>query len=849
MTISLNPTGGPDRFGPLSGYRERLEERPTGPLAGVDELVAGDLARPGQEFLADAIDAMGLPGLLAARSETRRLVHDDGIRYGVGSGTGLAGGGGRHWRLDPLPVVITAPEWATLERGIQQRAALLDALYDDLYGDRLLLRRGVIPAEVVLGHPGFLRQVDQVRSRGGLVLGAHDLGRDADGTWRVLADRTSAPSGAGYSMANRRVTTRVLAGLHRSTDLERLRGFFHTMSAAVRDAAPPNTEVPRVALLSPGPMSETAYDQSFLASLLGFPLAEADDLTLRDGKVWLRAAGRLEQVDVLLRRIDPEYCDSLDLRSDSQLGLPGLVEATRQGTVTVANPLGAQVLENPGLTPFLPAVSQALLGEDLLLTGKPAWWCGDEDGRAHVLANLERLVIRPIATGGAEQATLGGHLSDQERDGLRRRIEAQPWSYVGQEPLPLSSSPVVTPTGLEPGRLVVRAFWVNRDGEHHVMPGGLARVSTGPATLHVSSSAGAIAKDVWVLAGDAESGAWGEFAARPDLASVAVRPRAIVAPRVADNLFWLGRYAERAESAARLLRVCDDLVEDHGSRPGTPGEQAMRALLAAAQTITRVPGDPAQPRDHVRAMVADGRQSGTVRYAADRLADASQRVRDQLSYDIWHVLSRLERTLAHIPPEEHQLQPQLYNVLESLLAVSGVISESMVRDETWGFLDGGIRLERAQFTVALLAATLAQERPPITDGQVTEAVLEVGESILTHRRRTVAGEGPVWPVHSAVSLMLLDRGNPRSVAFSVDRLAADLRLVGDEVLVAKVESLADQLARVDLVEACAGDRSELGVVLGEVRATLFSVSDDLTRRRFRRKMSQRVLPIGWEVTS
>ncbi|GGO88973.1 hypothetical protein GCM10011584_17260 [Nocardioides phosphati] len=853
MTTPLNPadgaapaSGAPTAVssGVLAAYAATLRDRPADPLRGVDELVAGEGLRPEQQLLADAVDAMGMPGLLAARHETRRLVHDDGIRYGVSGRDGVRD---LDWRLDPLPVVLSAAEWAGLERGLQQRAALLELIHDDLYGERLLLRRGVIPAEVVLGHPGFLRQVDHVRSRGGLVVGAHDLGRDADGSWRVLADRMSAPSGAGYAMANRRVTTRVLAGLHRSTELARLRGFFHTMSAAVREAAPPSSEVPRVVLYSPGSMSETAYDQSFLASLLGFPLAESDDLVVRDGRVWLRAAGRLEPVDVLLRRVDPEYCDPLDLRGDSQLGLPGLVEATRRGTLTVANPLGAQVLENPGLAPFLQAASQALLGEDLQLTGKPAWWCGDRDGLAHVLDSFDRLVIRPLATGGPERAHLGAHLAPDAREELRRRIQAEPWAWVGQEPLPLSTAPVVTPRGLVPGRVVVRTFWAQRDGERHVMPGGLARAGVGAPELHVSSSAGAIAKDVWVLAPETAESGWGDPGVRPEL--VAVRPRAVVAPRVADNLFWLGRYAERAEAAGRVLRVCDDLVEDHASRPGTPGEQAMRALLAAATTITRVPGDPAQPRAHVRTMVTDPRQSGSLRYAADRLGDAAQRVRDQLSQDIWHVLSRLDRTLAHVPSDEHQLQPHLYDVLESLLAVSGVIAESMVRDETWGFLDGGIRLERAQFTVALLAATLAQERPPIIDGQLTEAVLEVGESILTHRRRTVAGEGPVWPIHSAVSLLLLDRGNPRSVAFSIDRLAEDLHLVGDEVLAAKAEALAGQVARVDLVEACAGDRTGLAEILGEVRASLFAVSDDLTRRRFARKTSQQTLPINWAVTS
>jgi uncharacterized circularly permuted ATP-grasp superfamily protein/uncharacterized alpha-E superfamily protein len=805
----------------------------TGPL--VQGLPPGPME--GEQFIARAVDSLGLPGLLAARAEARRLTEDDGITYGVPS---------TPWRIDPLPVVLGSEEWAGVERGLQQRAVLLQLLLDDIYGDRLLIRRGVLPAEVVVGHPGFVRQVDGIRGRAGkLVLGAHDLARDAEGRWCVVSDKTSAPSGAGYSMANRRITSRVLAGLHRETDLARLRGFFHTMGAAVRELAPPGVDTPRVVLLSPGSMSETAFDQSFLASLVGFPLVESDDLSLRDGRVWIRAAGRLEPVDVVLRRVDPDYCDPLELRADSQLGLPGLVEATRRGTVTVANPIGAQVLENPGLAPFLPALARALLGEELVLPVADSWWCGDPAGLDHVLAHLDQLVVRPLSR-DTQPSSFGSALSSEQRDELRGQILAAPWAWVGQDPLPMSTAPLVTPSGLRPGRLLLRTFWAAHDGDVHVMPGGLGRVNQDPDLSLVSSAAGAIAKDVWVLAPETQPEGWGAWAGEDQPALLPVRQPTAVAPRVADNLFWIGRYAARAEATTRLLRVTDDLVEDHAHRQGTPGAATMEAMLAAAAELTRVTAEPDRPpRDHVRRMVADPTLRGTVAYAADRLVDSAQRVRDQLSYDIWHVLSRLERTLDHIPPDEQQLQPQLYDVLESLLAVAGVIGESMVRDESWGFLDGGLRLERAKLTASLLRSTLALERSPIIDGQVTEAVLEVGESIITHRRRTVAGEGPPWPVHSAISLLLLDRGNPRSVAFQVDRLVEDLGLVGDAVLAERASTLARDLASVDLVEACAGDRSALALLLGSVATTLRGISDDLSRRRFSRKTAQHVLPSVW----
>ena len=328
----------------LADYRTRVAALtgPSGRSVGPDELVGG--LRDGDDPVERAAALLGVQGLRDAAASAARLVEDDGVRYGATED----GDQGRTWAVDPLPVVLGAGEWAALESALTQRAHLLSALLADVYGARTLLRRGVVPAEVVLGHPGFVRQAAGARSGADprLLLTATDLARDAEGRWTVFADRTATPSGAGYAMVNRRVTSRVLAGPHRVTRLARLRPFFHTMTTALREAAPAGAEASQVVLLSPGSGSETAYDQSLLATLLGFPLVEADDLAVRDGRVWIRSTARPDRVAVVLRRVDGAWADPLELRGDSHLGLPGLMEAARRGTVALANPIGTEVLEN-----------------------------------------------------------------------------------------------------------------------------------------------------------------------------------------------------------------------------------------------------------------------------------------------------------------------------------------------------------------------------------------------------------------------------------------------------------------------------------------------------------------------
>ena len=843
----------------LDEYRSELESARGGGAGtpGVDELVVDGLPRAASAALAESIEKLGDTGLRLAHAEARRYVRDDGITYGS-TEEGLQA---RRWHLDPLPVVIDAPQWATLEAGLQQRSRLMDAIFTDLYGQRRLLKSRTLPAEVVLGHPGFIRQADGIRIAGPhqLILTSSDLARGEDGSWRVLSDRNQAPSGAGYAMANRRITSRVLAGLHRSTNLARLRSFFHTMTDSLQASAAGDVEQPRTVLLSPGAAAETAFDQSFTAMLLGIPLVEADDLISKDGRIWLRATNRLDPVDVIYRRVDSEWIDPLELRAESQLGLPGMIDAARRNQVAVTNPIGSGVLESPGLLPFLPAAARELLGEDLLLESAPTWWCGDEIQRQHVLSNLSRLVIKPLSREEGEQSVVGWELDESGREALARRIAAEPLNWCGQDPQVTSTAPTVAPGGLEPRRLVLRSFGVATEAGYEFLPGGLGRVAARNDQFVISNMSGALAKDVWVLQP-------GPVGAAEQVSEIGRSRRRVpqvnlptglgLVPRIAENLFWMGRYAERAEGTARLIAVADDLVEDYGNRPGSPGHAAMTVLLAAVtQVTTSYPGfvGPGaserleSPLAELRQLIIDGEEPSTVAYAISRLVAGSQQVRDQLSLDTWIVLGRLERTIADIHPDDAQLQPQLARVLESLMAFAGIMAQGMVRDTSWGFIDAGARLERALQTAALLSSTIALERAPVADGQITEAVLQSGVSVITHRRRTTSGAGPAAPAESATNLLLLDRTNPRSIAYQVDRLVEDFVLIGDDSLVTRFIELNDRLRELDAESLCANGRQLLQGFLPWITEQLRGLADEITIAHFARKPQQRSLVPSWDM--
>jgi uncharacterized circularly permuted ATP-grasp superfamily protein/uncharacterized alpha-E superfamily protein len=733
--------------------------------------------------LAASLDQLGDAELDHRRRETERLLRQDGVTYNVYDSSS---GRSAPWVLDPIPMLIDSDEWATIERGLIQRAELLNLILTDLYGPRELVRKGLLPLEVVYGHRGFLRQCDQIRLPGThqLVVYGADLARDVSGQTWVLNDFAQAPSGAGYALENRVVISRVFPSLYRDAQVHRLAPFFRALRASLVSIAPAGVDDPRIVVLTPGPLNETYYEHAYLARYLGYSLVEGSDLSVKDGRVFLRSLAGLEPVDVILRRVDGWYGDPLELKSTSQLGVPGLVDAARRGTVSVVNGFGSSVIENAGLLPFLPRLAQVLLGQDLRLPSTPTWWCGQPKERSHVMANLEQLVIKPIARRPGANASYGWELSGAQRDDLRARISARPHLYVAQERVAFSSVPCLDANGLDARPAMLRAFAVARDGSYLAMPGGLTRVSGSNDQL-LSAQLGGVSKDTWVLASEPEkqSGTW----VQGGPSSIAVDPAGSMPSRAAENLFWLGRYAERAEAVVRLVRAILDRGSDFAGRTSPAGTEALNCLLEALTHLTATypgfVGDGrsrrlAFPEPELLSIITDSTVPGSVASSLRAMLAAANAVRDQLSNDTWlalgtveHELDALDATLRDpLVDASGAVQASLATLVRSLLALAGLATESMVRDPGWHFLDAGRRIERGTLLATLLHATLVPVRSGATENLVLESVLVVSESIITYRRRYRSRAH----LDTVLDLLLQDTSNPRSMAFQLDRLTTDI---------------------------------------------------------------------------
>lgn len=728
-----------------------------------DEVVGPDgLLRPPWKRLAAAVAGIGAEELQRIDDQIVRFLSDDGVTYSRPGERPTA------WRLDPVPLVVDAVSWREVEVGLAQRAELLNAVLVDLYGERTLLRDGVVPAAAVLSHPGFMRVMaygsrDDPRP---LVVSATDLGRDAEGTWRVLGDRAQAPSGLGYALENRKVLSRVLPELYREADLHRVSPYLWAFRSALLQSAHGELPDPRVVVLTPGTHSETAYDQAALATNLGFPLVQGSDLTVRDGWVLLKSLGRLERVDVILRRVDAAWCDPLELRGDSQLGVAGLAEAVRRNRVRVVNGLGAGVLENPALLAYAPAICEHLLGESLRLPTVPTWWCGDEDALAHVLDHLDELSVRALDS-------VPSPVLDTRPEVLTRRILAAPHLYVAQERLPLSQAPTWSDgrtAGLATPRPVsVRAFTVRYGSSYRTLLGGLGNV------LDVAGSNRVVAsKDVWVL----KSGA-GE----PDQGLAEVLPvssgRSLPAtvPRVLEDMFWVGRYAERAEDLLRLVLAAHVVVEDYRSRPRTGGGLSLQIVMGLlARLAGRHPqaGDGDHDYDaEFRSLLLDVDRTGSVAQSVEALRDALSGVRDQWSADVWRIFGVVDRARATMAedPGSHQAAESAGRMLTGVLSLAGVTA-NMIRDPGWHMISVGRYVERGQQLRHLLTA-LTERHGLDVDREVLAAVLAAAESSVTHRRRYRDHVRPA----GVLDLLLKDPDNPRSLAFSLARAAEHLAAV------------------------------------------------------------------------
>ena len=786
-------------------------------LPGVPDELFDPFGRPREHWLRFLGELADYPaGQIRGRfTLATRHIRDTGVSYRI-----YGEENERSWPINPVPLILDPSEWAQIAAGVEQRARLMEAVLGDIYGEGALIAEGALPAAAVTGSPDFIRAMRGVRPPGGrfLQLYAADLARGPDGRWWVLGDRTQAPSGAGYELENRLVLSRAFPNLYNAMNVERLAPFFDALRKGLAAAA--DRSDPRICLLTPGPYSETYFEQAHLARYLGFLLVEGDDLVVRDGLAYVRTIAGLKRADVLLRRVDADFIDPLELNSASQLGVPGLIEAIRGGGVSVLNLPGSGVMESKALLGFLPRLSRRLLSEELKLPNVATWWCGQQAEQALVRSRDDLAIApafnRPRNDDPFSRPRLVSDLSQVERAEFLRRLDDRPGDFVGQEVVRLSTMPVMRGEHLEAAPFVLRVYAAaTPDGGFRIMPGGFCRTSDDADVRAISMGEGARTADVWVISDKPIESV--SLLASQDEVKVR-RLMGHLPSRAADNLYWLGRYLERAEATLRLVRsLCTSLMD---------AEAAVHASGETLSTLQELLIDwgaldkdslGVRALDAARAALHDDEAHGAVVTLIRRARRTAASMRERLSADFWTLLLNLETGFndpdRRLLSEADALQ-QVESALRILAALSGLAQENMNRAAGWRFLDMGRRIERA-INTCRFTRVLAHGEATTDD---LDLLLDLVDSQITYRARYLVGLA-LTPVRDMV---MLDPFNPRSMAFQVfalrDHLTRLPSLVDDGMVeppsrIVRLLSTEIETALAADIDADAARRLE-GVLMG-----------------------------------
>ncbi|RBP51268.1 circularly permuted type 2 ATP-grasp protein [Arenicella xantha] len=802
------------------------------PDARIDEAFQADgNLKADWRYLLDSMATLGVGEIRERQHKAARILREDGASYNTYASSS------RHqaWGLDLLPLLIPSAEWVEIEAGLQERAELFNLIFSDLYGKREIISRSLLPPELVFGHQSFLRSCQGLSLPGDNQIIVHgvDMIRRDNGRMCISSDRLQAPSGLGYALENRNVMGRVLPSLLRENQVHRLTSFFQVLRQKLISLAP-QVDSPRIVVLTPGPYNETYFEHAFLANYLGFSLVQSGDLVVRNGYVWMRTLKGLTRVDVILRRVDELYCDPVELRPDSKLGLPGLLQVARAGNVAIANPLGSGFMENPVLYRFLPDISKHFLGRPLRLESAKTWWCGDQDDYQFVLANLDDLVVKSVARGIGLNSKVVSELSDQQVNELTGLIKSQPQNYVAQEKLTPSHVPTLDQQEVVSRPIILRSFAVaSEDASYRVLPGGLTRVGATESATTIANHLGSFSKDTWVTASEPEK----HEILSAQLGVVSGYTEGAELPsRVVENLFWMGRYMERAETSLRYVRTLFIQLNGVQSLPQT----CRATMLKAATHITSTyPGFVNNsellnnPNSELLSILLDQNRIGSVAHSVTALIACAEQLPGLLSSDSQRIINQITDELDMLASDlsgdflsapEEPLGPLLSN----LLALAGIVNESMIRDTGWLFVELGRRMERASQTASLLRALLFSRLGDFQESITLETLGMSVESLISYRRRF----GGALKTNYMLELVLMDASNPRSIEYQLKsivntiyalprerrttELSAQLRFVME----AQSKVQLSKISQLSIADAVSESRMELDQLCGQIHKLL-----------------------------
>lgn len=761
------------------------------PPKGVfDELIDADgTVRTPWRRLLRGLDALGIEEMRQRDELMQRLIRENGITYNVyQSNTSSL----RPWMMDIVPSILAFREWRWIEKALRQRVCLFNKILGDIYGPQRLLKDGLLPVPLLFENPAFLRPCHGIRPPGDVFIHqyAADLARSPDGKWWVLSDRIEAPSGIGYALENRFITSHVMPEILRECGVMRLQPFFQNMRESFQNLVLRKTEEPGIVMLTPGAANESFYEQSFLARNLGYPMVEGADLTVRDHCVYLKTVAGMERVDVILRRVDSEFADPLELRGDSLLGVPGLVHAARKGNVVIANSLGSGFLQTPALSAFLPSLCQHMLGEELRMPSVATWWCGQPRECAYVLENIRKLVVKPVFRQRHGEAVFGQLADLATLEQLRTRIRQNPADWCAQEQVAQATTPVFDGQGLSPRHFLLRVFLVANGKDYSMMPGGLTRITSDLSSFSVSVQEGGQSQDTWMLTQGALPT---PNIPLPNTGPVRLqRQTADLPSRAADNIYWFGRYLERTEQSLRLIRMLGDvMVQEAGDLDPVSVGPFLDFLLPEEVTRTLLPDlreTPLFPSRHktidvtmvesaLARQIWDPTYSGSITQSLAAVHNTAFLIKERLSIDTWQALTRLreiETAASSHHHKNHRYNPRTLNeMLLSLASISGAISENTTRAYDWRFLELGRRIERAINAAGLLQNTLVLA--PEDSRQLMNHLLVVADSGYTYRARYLTNTR----LQPLLDLLILDESNPRSILYQVDHIRTHLAALPD----------------------------------------------------------------------
>ncbi|MDD3007273.1 MAG: circularly permuted type 2 ATP-grasp protein [Arcobacter sp.] len=732
--------------------------------------------RPHWKDIIAGLENAGIKQLEQKQLEIDWRLEDNGVTYNIYNDPE---GNNRRWNLDPIPLVITSQEWEEVSKGLRQRAKLLNLIFKDLYTEQRLIKEGIVPAEIVFGHKSFIPEVFNFKNKDyySLRFYASDISRGPDGKFWVINDRTQSPSGLGYAIENRLTMNSISNDLYPNVEIKKMAKFIEGYKNMLKSLSPSNQENPLIALLTPGPLNETYFEHSYLSSYLDLTLVQGEDLLVKNNHLWLKSLKGLRRVDTLIRRVDAQYCDPLELKNNSHLGVAGLVNVMREDNLSMINPIGVGILENIGLNPFMKNIAKFLLDEELLLPQIATWWCGQKKELDFVLENLKNLIVKKIDRTDNIEVYFANKFNEEQLLELSEKIKKNPHYYVGQEIIDFSTTPSYSKGKIEPRNTVIRAFSYLDEDDYQVLQGGLIRVSPSKDSLVVSNQKGGASKDLWILGKDEDFIGNNIFKNRAFFDSRLEN----ISTKRAENLFWMGRYLSRAITTARMIRFnLKSMLNINRYDDNTNSKQTTKILNTALTHLTMCyPGfldeELKQPLAEIISLIKDKNRVGSLSFSLSLLSNLNASVKNLLTMEAWRIYEKMQKEWNNYNKREVLSYKDHINELDRLLiylmAYKELIDESIFKEQGLILYDIGCKIEISQLLISKLRSLLTLKLDKLLEYDVLDSMLNSYESYNSYRAYYKSS----LDLKNVLDFLLFNTKYPKSLIYIITQLLEDLK--------------------------------------------------------------------------